>query len=179
VARYFTYVESTTAVVGSTQPTGGTPNSLFANLVSSTTMPLKIRRITVGVRAGTGAPTSQQMTVGLIRTTARGTATTTFLPRALDGANTSTAFSPGIDTAWSAVPTATWPPTSSPWVTPTNYVLDAYSFNTQATLDLPYELLEELIVSPAASNANGLAFYNLQNALPTSHLYTLRVEWEE
>jgi hypothetical protein len=176
VARYFSYIESVTAVAGSVAPSGGTANSLFASLVGSTTMPLKVRRITIGVRAGVGAPTSQQMTVALVRTTARGTATTTFAPRAMDGANTSTAFSPGLDTVWSAVPTATWP--ASP-LTTANYAFDAYSFNTQATLDLPYELLEEMIVSPAAVNANGLAFYNQGNALPTSHLYTVRVEWEE
>ena len=176
MARYFSYAESATAVVGSVNPTGGTSNSLFAALVGSTTMPLKVRRITVGVRAGTGAPISQQMTVALVRTTARGTATTTFAPRPIDGANTSTAFSPGIDTVWSTVPTATWP--ANPPTT-ANYAFDEYSFNTQATLDLPYELLEEVIVSPAASNANGLAFFNVANALPTAHLYTVRVEWEE
>lgn len=176
MARYFSYAESAAALPGSTVPSGGTSNSLFAALVGSTTMPLKIRRITVGVRAGSGAPTSQQMTVALVRTTVRGTATTTFAGRPMDGANTSTAFSPGIDTVWSTVPTATWP--ANPPTTAA-YAFDEYSFNTQATLDLPYELLEELIVAPAASNANGLAFYNVANALPTSHLYTVRVEWEE
>lgn len=169
MARYFATAESATAVVGSVAPTGGTSNSLFAALPGSTTMPLKIRRVTIGVRAGVGAPTSQQMTVAYIRTTARGTATTTNTPRAMDGANTSTAFCPGLDTVWSTVPTATW---TAPF-------FDEYPFNTQATLDLPYELLEELIVSPAASNANGLAFFNVGNALPTAHLFTIRVEWEE
>lgn len=169
MARYFSTVESLTAVPGSTAPTGGTANSLFANLVGSTTMPLKIRRITIGVRAGVGAPTSQQMTVALVRTTARGTLATNNPGKAMDGANTSTPFGPGLDATWSAVPTATW---TAPY-------FDEYPFNTQATLDLPYELLEELIVAPAAANANGLAFFNVGNALPTAHLYTLRVEWEE
>jgi hypothetical protein len=169
VARYFSTVESAAALPGSSAPSGGTANSLFANLAGSTTMPLKVRRLTIGVRAGVGAPTSQQMTVALVRTTARGTQTSNAPGKAMDGSNTSTAFSPGLDTAWSAVPTATW---TAPF-------FDEYSFNTQATLDLPYELLEELTVAPAASNANGLAFYNVGNALPGSHIYTLRVEWEE
>lgn len=169
MARYFSTVESATAIVGSSAPSGSNANSLFANLVGSTTMPLKVRRITLGVRAGVGAPTSQQMTVAVIRTTARGTASTTNAAKALDGSNTSTAFCPGLDVAWTAVPTATW-------TAPYYY---EFTVNTQATPDLPYELLEELTVAPAASNANGLAFFNVGNALPTSHLYTLAVEWEE
>lgn len=169
MARYFSTVESATAIPGSTAPSGGSANSLFANLAGSTTMPLKIRRVTIGVRAGTGAPTSQQMTVALVRTTARGTATTTNAPKPIDGSNTSTAFSPGLDTAWSAVPTATW---TAPFFW-------EVSFNTQGTGDLPYELIEELIIAPAASNANGLAFYNVGNALPSAHLFTLSVEHEE
>ena len=169
MARYFATVESATAISGSVAPSGAVANSLFANLPGSTTMPLKIRRLTLGVRAGVGAPTSQQMTVALVRTTARGTASTTNAAKPIDGSNTSTAFGPGIDTVWTAVPTGVWTP---PY-------FDEYSFNTQGTLDLPYELLEELTVAPAASNANGLAFFNVGNALPTAHLYTLRVEWEE
>jgi hypothetical protein len=176
VARYITYADSAAAILGSTVPSGSTANSLFANLAGSTTMPIKLRRVTLGVRAGTGAPTSQQMTVAVVRTTARGTATTTFAPRPFDGNNTSTAFCPGLDTAWSTVPTATWPanpPTSGA------YALYVDTFNTQATLDLPYELLEELTIAPAASNANGLAFYNVANGLPTGHLYTVTIEIEE
>lgn len=169
MARYFATVESAAAIPGSSAPTGSTANSLFAVLVGSTTMPLKVRRITCGVRAGIGAPTSQQMTIAIIRTTVRGTATTTNPAKPMDGSNTSTAFGLGLDVAWSTVPTATW---TAPY-------FDEYPFNTQGTLDLPFELLEELTIAPAASNANGLAFFNVGNALPTSHIYAMRVEWEE
>jgi hypothetical protein len=50
------------------------------------------------------------------------------------------------------------------------------TFNTQSGADLPWELLEELIIQ--GSN-NGLAFFNIGNALPASHLYTASIEWEE
>ncbi len=170
MARYLSTAESSTALVA-TAPSGGSANALFASLVGSVVagQPLKLRRITLGVRAGTGAPTSQQVTVGLVRQTARGTQTTTNGPKALDGSNGATASSPGLDVAWSTVPTATW---TSPY-------LYEVSFNTQAAVDLPFELLEELTIAPAASNANGIAFFNIGNTLPTSHLYTLSVEWEE
>lgn len=168
MARYTAVVESATGLTATAPVSGGATNSLFANLLCATTMSIKLRRITIGVRAGTGAPTSQQMTVGLVRTTARGTQTsnTTFKP--LDGGNSATPNSGGVDTAWSAAPTATW--------TAPSYEIP---FNTQATADLPYELLEEFLIAPAASNANGLAFINIGNGLPTAHLYVLTLETEE
>jgi hypothetical protein len=51
------------------------------------------------------------------------------------------------------------------------------SFNTQSGVDLPWELLEELYCSGASGN--GFAFFNVGNALPSSHLYTMSAEWEE
>jgi hypothetical protein len=73
----------------------------------------------------------------------------------------------GLDTAWSAVPTATW---TAPY-------LFEVSFNSQSGVDLPYELLEELICTLGV--ANGIAIINVGNALPASHLYTATFEWEE
>jgi hypothetical protein len=174
VARFMATVESATALPASA-PSGATANSLFANVLSAaSTGPLtgplnRIRRLTLGVRAGTGAPNSQQMTVGVVRTTARGTATTTNAWANLDGSS-AVPSSPGIDVGWSAVPTATW-------TAPYFYEV---SFNTQAAVDLPFELLEELFLQPSNSSGafNGLAFINVGNALPTAHLYTLAVEME-
>jgi hypothetical protein len=51
------------------------------------------------------------------------------------------------------------------------------SFNSQSGVDLPFELLEELILT--LGTANGFAFINVGNTLPASHLYTLAIEWEE
>ena len=164
MARFTSTVESVTAIVA-TAPSGANANALFAAVVAGASQGFKLRRVTLGVRAGTGAPTSQQLTVAMVRTTARGTATTTNTPSAIDP-NTATQIT-GVDTAWSTVPTATW---TAPY-------LYEVSFNSQSGVDLPYELLEEMVCTKGS--ANGIAFINVGNALPTSHLYTLGVEWEE
>jgi hypothetical protein len=166
MARYLATVESVTALVA-TAPSGANGNQLFGNLVAGSGSGFKLRRLTIGVRAGVGAPTSQQLTLGIVRTTARGTQSATNAPKALDPNAQQSANSPGIDTAWTAVPTATW---TAPY-------LYEVSFNSQSGVDLPFELLEELIV--AAGTANGLGFINVGNALPTGHLLTASCELEE
>lgn len=166
MARFLTTVESTTAIVA-TAPSGANANQLFGNFVAGASAGYKLRRITLGVRAGTGAPTSQQLTVALVRTTARGTATATNAPKAMDPNSLQTSSITGMDTAWSAVPTATW---TAPY-------LYEVSFNSQSGVDLPFELLEELICS--SGTANGIALINVGNALPTAHLFSCSVEHEE
>jgi hypothetical protein len=170
MTRYTATVESA-AALSAAAPTGGTANSLFANILGNTLSGGRVllRRLTLGVRAGSSAPNSQQMTVAFARTTARGTATTTNPWGGTEGfAGVTAPYSPGIDVAWSAVPTATW---TAPYFW-------EVSFNTQATVDLPWELLEELGIQPAAANANGIALFNVGNALPTAHLYTVACEVE-
>jgi hypothetical protein len=166
MARYLATVESA-AALAATAPSGSNANQLFGNLVAGSGAGFKLRRITLGGRAGVGAPTSQQLTVGIVRTTGRGTATTTNAPKALDPNALQTPNSPGIDTAWTAVPTATW---TAPY-------LYEVSFNSQSGVDLPFELLEELIV--AAGTANGLGFINVGNTLPAGYLLTASCEIEE
>lgn len=164
MARYATNIESAAAIVA-TAPTGATANALFANLIGSANTGYKLRRVTLGVIAGTGAPTSQQVSVGFVRVTARGTQTATVTPSKLDP--NSAAAGCTLDTAWSTVPTATWTP---PY-------LYQVTFNSQSGVDLPFELLEEMVSTVGV--ANGIAFINLDNALPASHKYTLTVEHEE
>lgn len=166
MARFISTVESVTAIVA-TAPSGANANALFGNLAAGANAGYKLRRVTLGVRAGTGAPTSQQLTVAIVRTTARGTATATNAPKAMDPNSLQTSSITGMDTAWSTVPTATW---TAPY-------LYEVSFNSQSGVDLPFELLEELIVS--VGTANGLGFINVGNALPTAHLLTLSCETEE
>lgn len=162
--RYVTTVESATALPA-TAPSGATANQLFANLAASANTGYKLRRISLGVRAGASAPTSQQLTVAVVRTTARGTATAN-TPQPLDPNGPPSAIS-GLDVAWSVVPTATW---TAPY-------LIEWSFNSQSAADLPYELLEELVVAKGAGN--GLAFINVGNQMPANHLYTMTLEHEE
>lgn len=179
MTRYTATVESAAALTATAPVSGGAANSLFANVLGNTLSGglVKIRRLTLGVRATSAPPTSMQCTVAFARTTARGTSTTTAAWGNMEGYIASSAllpapYSPGIDTAWSAAPTAA---ATIGWAVP--YFWEV-SFNTQATADLPWELLEELMIQPAASNANGIALFNVGNALPTSHLYTLACEVE-
>ena len=166
MARFLTTVESAAALPASA-PSGATANQLFGNLAAGTNSGYKLRHVTIGVRAGVGAPVSQQLTVAIVRTTARGTATATNAPKAMDPNSLQTSSITGMDTAWSAVPTATW---TAPY-------LYEVSFNSQSGADLPFEVTEELICP--VGTANGLAFINVGNALPASHLLTLTVETEE
>ncbi len=166
MARFTSTVISAATLVA-TAPTGATANSLFANLNASATAGFKLRRITIGTVAA-GTPVSQQCVVALVRTTARGTATSTFAPKALDPNSLQTSSITGLDTAWSTVPTATW--TAANW----SYLIP---FNSQSSADLPYELLEELVCGIGV--ANGIAFINVQNTMPTGHSYVLTVEHEE
>ena len=155
MARYKTAVESAAAVGAGVT---------FANVPAGTTGGYKLRRVILGVRAGAGVPTSQQLTVGIRRATARGTATTTVAHERMDPGSVP-AVSPGIDTVWSVNPTLA------------AATLLAASFNSQSGVDLPIEAMEELLA--AAGNANGLALVNVGNALPASHLYTVTLEIEE
>lgn len=166
MARFMSTVESATALPA-TAPSGSNANALFANLAASATSGYKLRRITLGVRAGASVPTSQQITIALVRTTVRGTATTTHAPAALDPNSVQTSNIAGLDVAWSAVPTATW-------TVPYFYEV---SINTQSGTDLPAELMEEWIVGLGAGN--GMGFINVGNALPTGHLITMSIEHEE
>lgn len=155
MARYSAIVESSAAI-------GAGVN--FANVVAAAAANYKLRRATLGVRAGASVPTSQQVTVALFRATARGTATTTATGDAKDPRSRTSGIT-GVDTAWSVQPTLA------------AAAFYEASFNTQGTVDLPVELLEEWICDQGT--ANGICFQNIGNALPASHLITLALEWEE
>jgi hypothetical protein len=75
-----------------------------------------------------------------------------------------------------SITTAAAAGTTGPTINTAN-PLHRFTFNTQSPYDIPAELLEEWIVDQGT--ANGIAFVNLGNALPASHLYTLSLEWEE
>lgn len=155
MARYSAVVESAAALASATT---------FANIVAGASANFKLRRVILGLRAGASVPTSQQVTVSIVRATARGTATATTSGSGNDPRSAASGIT-GVDTTWSVVPTVS--ATKSYEV----------SLNTQGTVDLPAELLEEWICDQGT--ANGIAFQNIANALPASHLITLTVEWEE
>jgi hypothetical protein len=155
VARYNAQVVSAAALAA---------NTAFA-WVGYTTTVCKIRRVTLGVVAGTGAPTSQQVVVGFNPTTGAATSSATATANKLDSG--SAANVNNLITAMSAAPTLGAQTT------------DAYSiaFNTQSGVDLPWELLEEFRIG--GSTSLGIAFANRVNALPSAHSFTISVEWEE
>lgn len=154
MARYACQVKSAAALAVDTG---------FAWVHASAGNGYKLRRVTLGVVAGAATPTSQQVTVGINRATNAGTTPTAATMHKLDP-NSPAAGA----TAASAFATA-----------PTLTATDQYrvSFNSQSGVDLPWELLEEFIVSAGA--ANGLAFINRDNALPASHSFVISIETEE
>lgn len=167
MARFNGVIESATALGTGINSASATTGGLFAALVLTASSSFRVRRITLGVRAGTGAPTSQQVSIAAIRCTVRGTQTTTQALNKLDP--NSFATNVALDSAWSTTPTLAGTALA-------NYSWEG-SFNTQSGMDLPWELLEELYTSGASGN--GVAFFNIGNALPTSHLYTCAFEIEE
>lgn len=124
----------------------------------------KLRRVTIGVVAGATVPTSQQLVVGIVRTTNAGTT-----PGTAIATNKLDPNSPAA--SCSLIPSYATPPTVA--------TADAFRipFNSQSSADLPFEMLEEFII--AAGTTDGLAFINRDNALPASHKLVLTVEWEE
>lgn len=155
MARYNAQVESSAALAVDTE---------FAWLMSSANNGYKLRRVTLGVVAGASVPTSQQVVVGINRVTSAGTTPSAGMTPAKMDPN-SAAAGAVWNTSYSAAPTKT--------------ANDQYrvAFNSQSGVDLPWELLEEFLVS--SGTTNGLTFINRDNALPASHKYVLSVEWEE
>jgi hypothetical protein len=155
MARYNATVESSAALGADTA---------FAWLRPVAGAGCKLRRVTVGVVAGASTPTSQQIELGIARTTNAGTTP--------GGAVTGAKLDPNAPTAQCVFNTtyATPPTLTSP---------DQYkvAFNSQSGADLPWEGVEELIA--AAGTTDGFAFINRNNALPASHKLVLTVEWEE
>jgi hypothetical protein len=170
MSRFVAAVESQAAQLAGT-PSGTTFNGYFAAVVAGSAANFKLRRVIIGVRAGASVPTSQQMTVAVYRQTVRvvGTGFSTVAGLALDPRGAATAIT-GID-----VTTATAAGTTGPTIGANP--LARLSFNTQSAMDVPMELLEEWICDQGT--ANGIAFVNIGNALPASHLFTLSTEWEE
>jgi len=155
MARYNATVESSAALGADTA---------FAWLRPVAGSGGKLRRVTVGVIAGASTPTSQQIELGIARTTNAGTTPGGSVTGAKLDAN-SPAASCLFHTTYATPPTLTSP--------------DQYkvAFNSQSGADLPWEGVEELII--AAGTTDGFAFINRANALPASHKLVLSVEWEE
>ena len=155
MARYSTAIESAAALGA---------NTTFVNIAAGAAVGFRLRRVILGGRGGTGASMAQSCSVKIFRSTARGTASTTTAGQALDP-TTNTSQITGVDSAWSVNPTLAAVPVAE------------LSFNLAGPeVEAVWEGYE---LSTAVGAGNGLAFQNVGNALPASHLLTLTVEWEE
>jgi len=169
MARFAGAIESQAAQAAGT-PSGTTFNGYFAAVVAGASNGFVLRRCILGVRASVTV-VSQQQTIALYRQTVRvvgtGFSTTT-------GTNcelyTTTSGITGIDYTTAASAGTTGPTIGA-------NPLHKFTFNTQSGWDIPAELLEQWTCN--LGTANGLAFVNIGNALPSSHLFTLSLEWEE
>lgn len=172
MARYgATIVSQTQQLAG--VPSGTTVNGYMGYWGGSATSGFRMRRLQLGVMTTSGTvPTSQQITVGVYRQTVApaGTGIATAVP----GQPFET-WTPQTDpTAGIFAITATTIGTTGPTIA-TNAILKP-TFNSQSTLDVPYELIEEIV--SAIGTANGIAFVNLGNTLPANHFIQLTAEIE-
>ena len=170
MGRFKAVVESQAAQLAGA-PSGLTFNGYFAAVVAGASANFKLRRAFLGVRAGATVPTSQQMTVAIYRQSVRiaGTGFTTTTGINMDQRGAATAIT-GVD-----ITTAAAAGTTGTTLGATK--MGQIPFNTQSGMDVPFEFLEELLCDQGT--ANGLAFVNIGNALPASHLFSLDLEWEE
>src|SRR2546423_4868242 len=170
MGRFTGAVESQAAQPAGT-PSGTTFNGYFAAMVAGSAANFKLRRCTLGVRAASAPPTSQQVTVAIYRQSVRvaGTGFSTVTMQNLDPRGAASAVT-GID-----VPTAATAGTTGPTIGANS--IGKKTFNTQQGWDIPYELMEEMICDQGT--ANGVAFVNIGIALPAGHLFTLEIEEEE
>lgn len=155
MSRYTSQLESVAALAVDTG---------FAWLRPVAGVGCKLRRITLGVVAGAAVPTSQQLVVGLVRTTNAGTTPGTAIATNKMDPNSAAA-------SCLLIPSYATPPTVA--------AADAYRvpFNSQSGVDLPFELLEEFVIG--AGTTDGIAFINRDNALPALHKLVISMEWEE
>lgn len=171
MARFQASGFSGTTMPASASATTPVVGGLAFAFAASATAGAKVRRATLGVLAGSGAPTSQNLVLGVARFTAA--------PTGGSAAATSGKMDPN-----SAAGTCTLTPMGLLGTAGTTFAAGTFGpcqwqipINTQAGGDLPWELIEEWVVP--VGTANGLGFFNLLNALPASHQYSLALEWEE
>ena len=170
MARYTTSAVSQTAILAGMNATT-TVNGWIGYLGAGASAGFRLRRVTVGVRAGASVPTSQQVTIELHRQTVAPAGTG--LATVATGQAQET-WVPTDPTAGLIFSSATTIGTTGPTVTATP--MHTITFNTQSTLDYPVEFTDELICN--AGTANGIAFVNIGNTLPAAHFYVITVCWE-
>jgi len=171
MARYSTSAVSQTAQLAGVN-SGTTVNGYIGYWGASATSGFRLRRVTVGVRAGASVPTSQQISVAIYRQTVAPAGTG--LAAAVLGQPLETHTPQTDPTTGLIVTTAATIGTTAP--TLAAQPIKTLTFNTQSAMDYPFEFMEELVCG--IGTANGLAFVNIGNTLPASHFITLDCEIE-
>lgn len=171
MARYGTSGLSQAAQLAGVN-SGTTVNGYLGYWGASSTSGFRVRRVNVGVIAGAGVPTSQQISLGIYRQTVAPSGT-------------------GLAAAVLGQPLETWTPQTDPTVglimttaatigttgpTLASNPITVLPFNTQSNMEEQWEFVDELVC--AIGTANGIAFVNIGNQLPTSHSIRLNVEIE-
>jgi hypothetical protein len=172
MARYGATLLSQAAQLSGVNATT-TVNGYLGYWGASATSGFRLRRLQLGTSvSGGGVPTSQQVNVGVYRQTVAPAGT-------------------GLAAAVLGQPYETWTPQTDPTVgiiattattigttgpTLAANPIAVVPLNTQSTLDLPYEFIEEFVC--AIGTANGVAFVNMTATLPANHSIRLNVEIE-
>lgn len=141
-----------------TSPANVAANTVFGNIPAAAAQGFVLRRLKGGCRVNSGAPTSQQIHLGLYRSIARGAQTSTTAPERLSQLAPATCPIAGVDTLWST------PPTLGTLIE----IIPAY---VGTTFDIWYPDVHGIEVQ--AGVANGLAFNNVAVALPANHQWAL------
>jgi hypothetical protein len=172
MARYATSIESQTAQTSGVNA-GTTVNGYVGYWGGSATAGYRLRRVTLGLRTTTTAAiTSQQIQVGIYRQTVAPAGTG--LAAAVLGQPLETHTLQTDPTTGMIVTTAGTIGTTGPTIGAVP--LKRLSFNSQNTVDFPFEFMEELVCP--IGTANGLAFVILANALPALSVLTVDCEIE-
>jgi hypothetical protein len=157
MARYQAQLTSSAAI---------TSGTAFAWLGYSSSVSFRLRRVQLGVIAGSGAVTAQQLQVG-INNTSSGTISTPVNVTNSPMQWTFASSSNNLISGWTTAPTLASVDTTS------------LAFNSQSGGDWPWEIPEDFWPSHAPATNSGFAFVNRVNTVPTGASYVITVEWEE
>lgn len=143
-----------------------TAGTAFAWLGYSSTAGFRLRRVVLGVIAGTSAVTGQQLQVG-INPTHAGSPSVPVNVTAFPMNSAFPANSSNLISAW----------TSAPTLNASDEI--SLAFNSQSGGDFPWEIPEDLFPPYAPASNVGFAFVNRANTMPSGASYVLTAEWEE
>lgn len=143
-----------------------TAGTAFGWLGYSSTVGFRLRRVILGVIAGSSPVSSQQLQVGINPTNSGSQS----VPVNVTNYQMNSAFrasSNNLISGWSVAPT----------LAGTDEI--TLTFNSQSGGDWPWEIPEDLWPPYAPAGNVGFAFVNRVNTMPSGASFTLTCEWEE